>query len=378
MSEPMDIEEMIAAAGQAVGNGDLAAADILLRDAAQDQESRFGPLHPALATTLNNRAIVAEKIGRQKDAEMFYRRAAAIASASLPPGDPMVAETRQNLEDFCRARGLAIDSAVVKMRPAAASPRPAPRAAASRVAAPERAKAAVVPAPVRALPDSPVRTPRVPARAEVPPVPVPATISAPPPTSRAGLWAAIAVVLVLVAMVLVMRPRSPQSTAPPAAESVRPPSAEPTRSAPVDAAPVAAPREHVQAPAPPPRDEHRAAVPDQPGRAVSTGAINVTHAELCRTLSTRRGPWQCKPAGDVIAPGPLVFYTRLSVPRSASITHRWYRGETSRQTVRLTIHPNGTAGYRTYSRQTVTPGQWRVEVRSSAGDLLDEKRFTVK
>src|SRR5207247_1980870 len=43
------------------------------------------------------------------DAETFYRRAVAIASASLPADHPMIAVSRQNLEDFCRARGLPID-----------------------------------------------------------------------------------------------------------------------------------------------------------------------------------------------------------------------------------------------------------------------------
>lgn len=377
MSEPMDIEEMLAAAGQAVSNGDLGTADTLLRDAAQDQEAKLGPLHPDLATTLNNRAIVAEKIGRQKDAEMFYRRAAAIASASLPAGDAMVAETRQNLEDFCRARGLPLDQAVVKMPSAPDRPRPPVKPAAPRVAAPERVKPPVVPAAVRSLPDPPVPTRTAP-QADVPSSPIPTPLSASARTPRAGLWAAIGVVLVLVAVVLVMRSRSPEpSTATTAGESVRQ-AAEPNRSAAAEPA-VPTRRDQAAPPAAPPRDERRGAVSEpSPRRTVSAAGISVTHAELCRTLSTRRGAWQCKPAGDVVAPGPLVFYTRIAAPRNASVTHRWYRGETSRQTVRLTIHPNGTSGYRTYTRQTVTPGEWRVEVRSSAGDLLGEKRFTVK
>ena len=98
---------MLEVAEHAATGGDFASADELLRGAARIQEAELGPLHPDLANTLNNLAIVAEKMGRPGDAETFYRRATAIASASLPADHPMVADSRQNLEDFCRARGLA-------------------------------------------------------------------------------------------------------------------------------------------------------------------------------------------------------------------------------------------------------------------------------
>ena len=76
--------------------GDLASADELLRSAARIQEAELGPLHPDLVNTLNNLGIVAEKTGRPGDAEAFYRRAAATASASLPSDHPIVADSRQN------------------------------------------------------------------------------------------------------------------------------------------------------------------------------------------------------------------------------------------------------------------------------------------
>src|SRR5712671_8019853 len=105
MSDLRDAERMLEAAEQAAIGADLASADELLRGAARIQEAELGPLHPDLANTLNNLAIVAERTGRPSEAETLYRRAAAIAAAALPPGHPMVAESRQNLEDFCRARG---------------------------------------------------------------------------------------------------------------------------------------------------------------------------------------------------------------------------------------------------------------------------------
>ena len=75
----------------------------------------------------------------------------------------------------------------------------------------------------------------------------------------------------------------------------------------------------------------------------------------------------------------MVLYTRVRSPRDAAIVHRWYRGDTLRQSVKLAIRTNTTEGYRTYSRQTVdSGGNWRVEVRSAAGDLLQEQHFVVR
>src|SRR6187551_1220936 len=101
-----DVRELVLAAEQAANAGDLASANDLLKEIARIQEADLGPVHPDLANTFNNLAVVAEQSGRIDEAEAFYRRAVSIASAALPPDDPMVAASRQNLEDFCRARGL--------------------------------------------------------------------------------------------------------------------------------------------------------------------------------------------------------------------------------------------------------------------------------
>jgi len=50
------------------------------------------------------------------------------------------------------------------------------------------------------------------------------------------------------------------------------------------------------------------------------------------------------------------------------------------QHVPLRVHANQRAGFRTYSRMTVTAERtrdWRVELRSADGTLLHEERFTV-
>ena len=103
MSELPDAARMLEAAEQAALMDDLALADELLRRAAHIQEVELGPLDPDLASTLNNLAIVAEKTGRIDEAEMFYRRAVAITSASLAADHPMITASRENLEAFCRS-----------------------------------------------------------------------------------------------------------------------------------------------------------------------------------------------------------------------------------------------------------------------------------
>jgi hypothetical protein len=74
----------------------------------------------------------------------------------------------------------------------------------------------------------------------------------------------------------------------------------------------------------------------------------------------------------------MVLYTRVRSPRDGVIVHRWYRGDTLRKSAQLRIAANLAEGYRTFSRQTVDRGEWRVEVRSAAGDLLHEQRFAVR
>ena len=132
------------------------------------------------------------------------------------------------------------------------------------------------------------------------------------------------------------------------------------------------------------RRSRRQTVPpgdDRDGRLLKpvTAAITLATAQLCQTFATSGASWQCDPAGDAVSPGPLVLLTRVRSPRDAEVVHRWYRGDTLRQSVKLSIRANATEGYRTYSRQTVDSGaDWRVEVRSADGALLHEQRFVVR
>jgi len=326
MTQQQDARHMLDRAERAATAGDLASADELLRGAARIQEEELGPLHPDLANTLNNLAIVAEKAGRPDDAETFYRRAAAIAAASLPTDHPMVVESRQNLEGFCRERGLPIDAPVVST--------------ATRDTDREATK--VAPTPGKA--------------------------------SRSLVWVAIGAVVLVVSMLLVLRLRSSHdaSVTKPGPVAAQQPEPTPPRIA----APTTRPAPIEQAVPP----AAASALRDRkvaPGKPPAAGGITVATSQLCRTFSTG-GTWRCDPVGQSAAPGPIVFYTRVRSRRDAAVVHRWYHGDTLRQSVTLDIQANATEGYRTYSRLTVDDGDWRVEVRSADGSLLHEQRFTVR
>ena len=77
----------------------------------------------------------------------------------------------------------------------------------------------------------------------------------------------------------------------------------------------------------------------------------------------------------------MFFYTQVKSATATTIEHRWYQGDRLRQAVPLPIQANPGAGYRTYSRNTISSeraGDWRVELRSANGTVLHEERFTVR
>ena len=341
---------MLDRAERAAMAGDLESADELLRSAARIQEEELGPLHPDLANTLNNLAVVAERTGHSSEAEAFYRRAVAIASASLPSEHPMVVASRQNLEDFCRARGISIEAPAVIP--------PTQDTVGPDVSAAEHPPVATrTPRPIP-LPSAPPASPPL----------------APPPTSGRGshrvAWVATGVVILLAAVLLVLRPWSSRDASTGAPVEAEPPPRAAPRAAPTTTEPAGPPK------AVPPRDDRNVATNKPP--APTPGAVTLASAELCRHFSTSARNWRCDQVGNSVAPGPIVLYTRVRSPRDAAVVHRWYRGDTLRQSVRLAVRASATEGYRTYSRQTVNVGDWRVEVRSADGNLLNEQRFTVR
>jgi hypothetical protein len=106
----------------------------------------------------------------------------------------------------------------------------------------------------------------------------------------------------------------------------------------------------------------------------------VVNAAVCRDFATGGGEWRCTPVEGAASAGPFVFYTRLKATGPTSVEHRWYRADTLHQRVSLRIAANTGAGYRTFSRNTVSPdraGAWRVELRDANGAELHEQTFVV-
>ena len=100
----------------------------------------------------------------------------------------------------------------------------------------------------------------------------------------------------------------------------------------------------------------------------------VVTARLCTALQA----WRCEPAASQASPGAMFFFTQLKSSTATTIEHRWYQGDRLRQAVQLRIQANPGAGYRTYSRNTTSAGDWRVELRGADGTVLHEERFTVR
>src|SRR5688572_673244 len=104
-----DLRTILDEAEKAVAREDPAAAERLLRDALTLQEAAVGSQQYEIAKTLNNLAIVCEMSGKKAEAEGCYRRAYEIARSNLPPDDPFVTTSRENLEEFCKVQGVEIE-----------------------------------------------------------------------------------------------------------------------------------------------------------------------------------------------------------------------------------------------------------------------------
>jgi hypothetical protein len=345
-TEPREARSIIENAEQAATAGNYAAAEDLLRDAAAVQEQTLGPNHPDLANTFNNLGVVCEMTDNPIDAEHFFRRAHAIATATLAPDHPFVATSRKNLHDFCSARGRPVELP------------PSPPAVAAWLDAP-----APDPAPRHELPP-PAKKPDV------------------PPLPRKTFWrpalGALSGVGLLVVILTMARPwgRPVEETRSPAATAITPAREAPVRETPA-VRPSAPPVAPVAPVAQPQVTARPAAKPDTTPAAKPTVVPTVAAARLCTALKT----WRCEAAEGAVPPGPMFFYTQVKSASATTIEHRWYQGDRLRRTMQLRVEANPGAGYRTYSRHTISgdsAGDWRVELRGADGTVLHEERFTVR
>ena len=375
MPDTRDPQSVILAAEQAAVGGDYASAEQLLREAADLQEASLGPLHPELANTLNNLGVVYEVTEKPEEAERCFRRASEIAAAVLPPEHPFVATSRQNLEDFLKT----------KVKPAAApmpplSPPPVPPPAPPPVVL-EPAKPSGT-EPVKAAPQLSTshRTESV-----APQKPAQPTTTATRGVEHGTMPRPIAIGALLFGGLVVAfvagrllfggtDGNEPASSARPAPVESQAPAAEPKPVVPKPVEPRAdatakkvSPKETTAGPA----AASRTKPSDQKPLPIVVGA------QMCRELVTS-GNWRCDPPGNPAVSGRLVFYTRVKSQTNTTIQHRWYQGDRLRKSANLEIAANPGAGYRTFSRNTVSSGEWRVELRTRDGALLHEERFSVR
>jgi Protein of unknown function (DUF2914)/Tetratricopeptide repeat len=344
------VQPILDSAARAASSGDYASAESLLREVALLQAASLGPQHPDLASTFNNLGVVCEKAHKLVDAGEFYREAFSIASACLDAEDPLVVTSRDNLDEFRRSHGTAAETASPNIEAAA---------------------------PVREH-----DTPNI--------------LSATPTSSAVGrqfgIVAGIALGVVLLSAVAIWFTRAPEE--PRTAEQRALELGQPL----VPVSPVVSSQESIPATLPevstvaeqPPSQrpsthtivERRApSTEDAPAKtAVPTptnGAVQVLEASLCQQLSMTGARWACTPPSEAAAGGSLYFYTRIASPTSVHVRHRWYRDGSLRQDVTLGIQANPSAGYRTYSRQRVETGEWRIEVMAEDGAILGEEHIAI-
>jgi hypothetical protein len=410
----LELRTILDAADRAAAAEDFVSAEQHLRQAAVLQEQQLGASHPDLANTLNNLGIVCEYVGKPSDAEACYRKAYRIAAAALPADHPLVQTSGQNLQDFCEATGKPFDlredvppelepfapeptasRPPLKLAPApppppatlppSTKPPSTPPSTPAPVAKPPAAPAP----PALVMPDLPLR----PAENRIPEPPArQATIATrtaspvSPPSSRPTAAIAFVGVVILAAAAWwfgfrdstrVATPTSPRvqaENAAPAPSEAAEPRAE--TSPPRESAPPAPAQPAAKATAPP-RDEPGAAPPSP--KPAARGDLSLVDVKVCRSLST--SSWTCTPATNPAAPGVFFFYTRVRSPRDITVQHRWLVDGRLLRSVSLRIGANPGAGYRTYSRNTISAerrGNWTLELRDADGALLHEERFTVQ
>lgn len=422
----LELREILDAAERAAAAEDFVSAERHLRQAAILQERQLGAGHPDLANTLNNLGIVSEYVGKPADAEACYRRAYRIASAALPSDHPLVQTSGKNFREFCAAIGkvadipdpvppelesFAAEPQVYEPRLTPATAPPVPEASmpvqAPPIPQPPSMAQPMAPPPV-VIRDLPLRSaedlaPERPAGPETAAIRISSPVS--PQSNRPTTTTMMAVVALLVLAAAawwfgLREPSPPATAANPDAETVVPSQEPPPTTREEQAVPPEPPltpasSSVAEPPAlPVPTDKPPVAevptraptpvtevgnVPPPAKTAATSSSLSVADAKVCRSLST--SDWACTPATNPAAPGSFVFYTRVRSASDTTVQHRWLADGRLVRNVSLRIRANPGAGYRTYSRNTVSAerrGNWTIELRDAGGALLREERFTVQ
>jgi hypothetical protein len=355
MTGVLDLASMVEAAREAAAAGDFPAAARLLRDVSVIQEATLGSLHPELAKTLTNLALVCEHANNLVEAEQCYRRAHKIAVASLGPRDPFVSSSIKNLVDFCAAHDIPIWT-----------PREGPSDDDGEwigdAAAPDVTPAVAQADDAGSEVDAGIETAPGVHRDAVPVINRPRYLMIVP--------VAVGIAAIVIVM-LVVRWRGTVST---------------TISTPIPSTPTSAPTPDTKPTVAVKATAEKTPAPDErPAPRATTVAsqpVTVLKAQLCSALDRRGSPdWRCTPTLGNLRPGTYTFYTRLMATSNTTVQHRWYFNDRVHQVMRLRVSPNPNGGYRTFSSNRIIrerAGNWRVELRAADGTLLQEERFVVR
>ena len=337
MTHLLDPALIIEAAQQAVAAGDYSEAERLLREAAAIQELSLGSVHPDLASTLNNLALVCERTNKLDEAEQGYRRAHAIAVASLGPGHPFVTTSLKNLVDFCAAHEIPFWK------------------------------------PPAAVSDNETSSPEPEAEASPEPVP-PAYKTGRMLPPRTIAVATLGVAIVVAVAFAVQRRGITQNR--PSSTNDSPPTSVTTPAV------ISKPQPTVQLER---RDGTTPAAverPNAPETSITSASVSVLKAQLCSALEKSGSPdWQCAPMNGDPEPATYILYTRLLTNADTTVEHRWYRGERVQQVRRLRVAASPGRGYRTFSSNTISPeraGDWKVELRGADATVLWEAHFVIR
>lgn len=395
MPEALELPSLTAAAARAAADGDIPTAAALLRQVAELQTSILGPDHPDVATTLNNLALMLEKLGHMTEAGQCYRRAHAVAAAALGPDDPVVQVSRANLDAFSATYALPdasedaalFDPAVWGTLGDFPAHPAAPVVPDVTSAPPPLMQLQGKPRPAPARERQPDPSPELAFELAPPPVKAPVARPAGRGPSGASRSARAAVTGYLVATVVLAaltawwwgRSASPRSTGVTSPEIVTAAEAPPPEAmpAPVPARPgTSSAREGVPAGGPPSATSSPAA-----SRPPGENDVGVTDARLCSALTRTQNPWACTAVTSPVSGGAVYYYTRVRATRDMTVRHRWTLDGRLVQDVRRQIRANPAEGFRTFSRQTVSglgAGTWVATLVGPDGETLDEKRFEVR
>jgi len=388
MTTPADLQAIMDAAEQAAASNDFPSAARSLRDAVELQERTLGPAHPDLANTLNNLGVVCERIGEIDEAERSFRRAYAIATNEFHADHPFLATSRANLEEFCRLHGRPFEESFESEQ----HEEPAAEAAINVAPAViddfgsehiEATSAKHDDARSKELDDAESADPAYVVDPAYSALRSSTAIDRPQRGIPRGVIAVGAIaILAVIGWMAWPSGNTPRPVDATSRELPNPtPTADPTPAPPASPAPSPTAETSAPAPTPPPPVNPEPAPTAAPATTPPTSSHSptVVDARLCRTLTTS-GAWECDPVKGEVGPGPIYFFTRIAAARDTTVQHRWYFRDQLHQNVMLTIQPN-SAGYRTYSRTTIAPeraGEWRVELRTEDGRVLNEQRFTVR